>query len=286
MYAYFVGMVYGIFGKFQKVYERVLSPETSMKLPKINFLNTDTAIRAYNAELHDYGTSERFKRMRVENAYQVIILGLAVGILIDHSKTYIANDTKTRDDYQGRYSIEMVDEYANDPNMVTDLQKPPVRNEVDPQYLDNGVIGIPLQFTLSPICSQLNQELAMCQYFRIVNNEIMIDLSCIENDLNSMGNVKIAYMPPGTNDVMSYENLSKRQNSEFMKDFGVADSNSVFRIDISNRIGNDGFFQAVQNGPSGFNPSIVNSAGSIFILSDKRTKDGKNPCLMNIPSLT
>lgn len=57
-------------------------------------------------------------------------------------------------------------------------------NSVDPEFTDNGVLGIPLQPTKLPIIPEMNVELSLIQYFRIKNQTVVVDLSVIENDMN------------------------------------------------------------------------------------------------------
>ena len=157
-------------------------------------------------------------------------------------------------------------------------------NLVDSDYSDNGVACIPLQMTLLPILSQLQQYLSTAQYFKIVDNDVKLEFGGIQDDFNATGLVTIVYVSPGTNKVCNFDTLASNTNGTFKLEFGVAEKQTVFHVLINNKIGNNGEFECIPNGwGSNLLGNIINSAGNIFLLDTKRTQDHQNPCLANCP---
>ena len=153
-------------------------------------------------------------------------------------------------------------------------------NIAAPNFTDNGVSLVPLQMTSNPIFYQLLLQLQTSQYFAIKNNTIDIDLGGIENDLNGKGSINVIYVPPGTNQSCDWETLMSQSNGNFRTQFGIAEAKTKFKVIIDNSISKDGCFQCVRNNPGGQSSAqIINSAGFIFLLNNKRTQDNYNPCL-------
>ena len=157
-------------------------------------------------------------------------------------------------------------------------------NIAAPYYSDNGITLIPLQLTNSSIYANLKRAIETGEWWSVVSQKIHFDIGAEKTDTNGKGEVKVYYMPPGENFIYSWSNLEMNQNANYSTPFAYADGKTAVWIKLSNRIGNNGEYQSVRNTIERVNTSnIVNSAGIIAILSNRRDQFGKNPCLEQIP---
>ena len=158
-------------------------------------------------------------------------------------------------------------------------------NIAAPYYSDNGITLIPLQLTNSSIYANLKRAIETGEWWSVVSQKIHFDIGAEKTDTNGKGEVKVYYMPPGENFIYSWNNLEVNQNANYSTPFAYADGKTAVWIKLSNRIGNNGEYQSVRNTIERVNTAnIVNSAGIIAILSNRRTQYNENPCLEQVPN--
>lgn len=151
-YGYFVGLVYSITPRFDDNLQRILKEETKIQSQSITFLNPDLALEGYNEARRNFSANPK---LNITSAHHILIAGLLAGIVLDHSKLYLASDVMTRNSYQKSYKNSIAQDIRKNILEITNLREAPVRivfctsiimtgvniYQCRDMYIDNSSVG-------------------------------------------------------------------------------------------------------------------------------------------------